>query len=132
MLARSDRKRAKKYFAEALQSDVADIQQGTTAEGVHLGAMGGTVDLVQRVCTGIEITGDVLRFSPRLPDAMTRLDMRIRYRGHTLDLKLTAGALEVRSHESDAVPVRLQVKDDIRLLPSGSTQVFHLGTHRSG
>jgi len=58
--------------------------------------------------------------------------MRIRYRGHTLDLKLTAGALEVRSHESDAVPVRLQVKDDIRLLPSGSTQVFHLGTHRSG
>lgn len=94
--------------------------------------MGGTVDLVQRVCTGIEITGDVLRFSPRLPDAMTRLDMRIRYRGHTLDLKLTAGALEVRSHESDAVPVRLQVKDDIRLLPSGSTQVFHLGTHRSG
>jgi beta-phosphoglucomutase family hydrolase len=132
VLARSDRKRAKKYFAEALQSDVADIQQGTTAEGVHLGAMGGTVDLVQRVCTGIEITGDVLRFSPRLPDAMTRLDMRIRYRGHTLDLKLTAGALEVRSHESDAVPVRLQVKDDIRLLPSGSTQVFHLGTHRSG
>src|SRR5690606_6432369 len=89
VLARSDRKRAMKYFAEALQSDVADIQQGTTAEGVHLGAMGGTVDLVQRVCTGIEITGDVLRFSPRLPDAMTRLDMRIRYRGHTLDLKLT-------------------------------------------
>ena len=34
------------YFAEALQSDVSDIQQGTTAEGVHLGAMAGTVDLV--------------------------------------------------------------------------------------
>lgn len=93
VLARSDRKRAIKYFAEALQSDVADIQQGTTAEGVHLGAMAGTVDLVKRVSTGIEITGDVLRFSPRLPDALTRLDMRIRYRGHTLDLKLTGDAL---------------------------------------
>jgi len=31
--------RAMGFFAEALQSDVSDIQQGTTAEGVHLGAM---------------------------------------------------------------------------------------------
>ncbi len=124
VLARSDRERAMKYFAEALQSDVADIQQGTTAEGVHLGAMAGTVDLVQRVSTGIEITGDVLRFSPRLPEALTRLDMRIRYRGHTLDLALTANALEVRSHESDAAPIRLQVKDEMRVLASGSTEAF--------
>src|SRR5690606_19818997 len=39
VLARSNRPRAMTYFAEALQSDVADIQQGTTREGVHLGAM---------------------------------------------------------------------------------------------
>ena len=49
VLARSDRQRAMDFFAEALQSDVSDVQQGTTAEGVHLGAMAGTVDLVQRV-----------------------------------------------------------------------------------
>ena len=67
VLARSDRPRAMSYFVEALQSDVSDIQQGTTAEGVHLGAMAGTVDLVQRVATGIEVTGDVLRFNPQLP-----------------------------------------------------------------
>ena len=59
VLARSDRPRAMDFFAEALQSDVSDIQQGTTAEGVHLGAMAGTVDLVQRVSTGIEVRGDV-------------------------------------------------------------------------
>jgi trehalose/maltose hydrolase-like predicted phosphorylase len=52
--ARSNRPRAMRYFAEALQSDVADIQGGTTREGVHLGAMAGTVDLAQRVSTGIE------------------------------------------------------------------------------
>jgi len=56
VLARSERLRATRYFAEALQSDVNDIQQGTTGEGVHLGAMAGTVDLMQRVSTGIEIT----------------------------------------------------------------------------
>ncbi len=61
VLARSDRPRAMNFFAEALQSDVSDVQQGTTAEGVHLGAMAGTVDLLQRVSTGIEVRGDVLR-----------------------------------------------------------------------
>ena len=75
VLARSDRPRAMRYFAEALQSDVSDIQQGTTAEGVHLGAMAGTVDLVQRVSTGIEITGDVLRLNPRLPEELERLSV---------------------------------------------------------
>ena len=85
VLARSNRQRAIKYYAEALQSDVSDIQHSTTAEGAHLGAMAGTVDLGQRVCTGIEITGDVVRFNPHLPEALGRLDMRIRYRGHTAE-----------------------------------------------
>ena len=50
------------------------------------------------------------------------------YRGHTLDLKLTADALEVRSRDSgtDNPPIHLQLKDQIRLLRSGSTEIFHL------
>ena len=59
VLARSDRPRAMRYFAEALQSDVSDIQQGTTAEGVHLGA---------HRLDGIGI-GQTL-FDDRLPDAL--------------------------------------------------------------
>jgi len=35
----------RKYLA-ALESDVADIQGGTTKEGIHLGVMAGTVDLL--------------------------------------------------------------------------------------
>ena len=84
------------FFAEALQSDVADIQHGTTSEGVHLGAMAGTVDLVQRVSTGIEVKGDVLRLNPELAPEVECLDMLIRYRGHSIDLRLTHDALTVR------------------------------------
>jgi trehalose/maltose hydrolase-like predicted phosphorylase len=126
VLARSDRQRAVDYYAEALQSDVSDIQQGTTAEGVHLGAMASTVDLVQRVSTGIEITGDVLRFSPRLPEALRRLDMRIRYRGHTIDLKLTREALTLRFREADAAAITVQVRDDVRRIEAGTTHVVPL------
>ena len=126
VLARSDRPRAMSYFAEALQSDVSDIQQGTTAEGVHLGAMAGTVDLVQRVATGIEVTRDVLRFNPQLPPELERLDMRIRYREHSLDLRLTRTALTVRGRERGAAPIQLGIKNEVYEFAGGSTRVFQL------
>jgi beta-phosphoglucomutase family hydrolase len=128
VLARSDRPRAMTYFAEALQSDVNDIQRGTTAEGVHLGAMAGTVDLVQRVSTGVEVTGDVLRLNPRLPQELARLDMRIRYRGHSLDLRLTRDTLTVRGREPGAAPIKLGIKDEVYEFAGGSTRVFKLGS----
>jgi len=127
VLARSDRPRSMTYFAEALQSDVSDIQQGSTAEGVHLGAMAGTVDLVQRVSTGIEVTGDVLRLNPKLPQEMERLDMRIRYRGHSLDLRLTRAALTVRERERGAAPINLGFKNELYEF-AGGTRVFKLGS----
>jgi len=128
VLARSDRPRSMTYFAGALQSDVSDIQQGTTAEGVHLGAMAGTVDLVQRVSTGIEVTGDVLRLNPKLPQEMERLDMRIRYRGHSLDLRLTRDTLTVRGRDRGAAPINLGIENQVYEFAGGSTRVFKLGS----
>lgn len=126
VLARSDRQRAMDFFAEALQSDVNDVQQGTTAEGVHLGAMAGSVDLIQRVATGIEARGDVLHFAPELPREMERLDLRIRYRRHSLDLRLTRDSLRVRGRDGAAAPISLCVGDEVCEFISGTTRVFRL------
>jgi trehalose/maltose hydrolase-like predicted phosphorylase len=126
VLARSDRPRALQFFAQALQSDVADIQQGTTPEGVHLGAMAGTVDLVQRVCTGIEVKGDVLRLNPELPREIERLRMRIRYRGHSLELWLTRDALTVRGEDSGAPTIVLCVDGKTCEFAGGTTHEFQL------
>ena len=49
VLARLDRRRSWELFLQALNSDIADLQGGTTHEGIHLGAMAGTVDLIQRL-----------------------------------------------------------------------------------
>jgi beta-phosphoglucomutase family hydrolase len=131
VLARSDRQRSMDFFAQALQSDISDIQQGTTAEGVHLGAMAGSVDLLQRVSTGIEARGDVLRFDPELPREMKRLDMRIRYRGHSLDLRLTHDALRVRGHDDRAAPIFLCIGGKVCEFASGTTRVFELSAEAS-
>jgi trehalose/maltose hydrolase-like predicted phosphorylase len=49
-------------FLVALRSDVDDIQGGTTKEGIHLGVMAGTLDVVQRCYAGMRIRNEALYF----------------------------------------------------------------------
>lgn len=124
VLARSDRAGSWRLFLEALESDVADIQGGTTAEGIHLGAMAGTVDLVQRGYTGIETRGDVLWLNPRLPEELKCLRITVRYRGLALELRVTREALEVRARTSNAAPIALGVVDAVHTLKAGEKRRF--------
>ena len=82
VLARSDRPAAWQFFLDALDADIAGGAGGTTAEGSHLGAMAGTVDLLQRGFTGLETSGDRLRLDPCLPDDLAGMRFRMHYRGH--------------------------------------------------
>ncbi len=95
VLARSDRKLAWNLFKQALESDISDIQGGTTKEGIHLGAMAGTVDLVQGCFTGLTIRDDVLWLDPALPDEVDSLHFRIRYYCNWLDLSIDRKSVTV-------------------------------------
>jgi trehalose/maltose hydrolase-like predicted phosphorylase len=72
-----------------LKSDLADAQGGRTLEGIHLGAMAGTVDLLQRGYSGLEPRGDVLWFNPALPEELQVLEFEVHYRGHRLAVRIT-------------------------------------------
>jgi alpha,alpha-trehalase len=122
LLARENRPGSWEHFVDALESDVADIQGGTTAEGIHLGAMAGTVDLVQRCYTGIETRGDVLWLNPRLPRELRDLQLRICYRGHFLKLEMTHERLEMTSLPSMAEPIKIRVRDEMHQLVPGETK----------
>ncbi|HZE21765.1 MAG TPA: glycosyl hydrolase family 65 protein, partial [Desulfobaccales bacterium] len=99
VLVRSDRAGSWELFTQALQSDIADIQGGTTPEGIHLGAMAGVVDLMQRAYTGLEARGHVLYFNPALPAELGRLLLRIRYRFHSLIVEITPEKLKIEAQK---------------------------------
>ncbi len=126
VLARSDRRRSWESFRQALVSDVADIQGGTTPEGIHLGAMAGTVDLVQRGFTGIETREDTLWLDPSIPEELGELRFEIRYRGHVLDFHITPEQLTVATHPGHAHPVRLGIRDQIIDVQAGTTETVSL------
>ncbi|MGR4069318.1 glycoside hydrolase family 65 protein [Billgrantia sp. C5P2] len=109
VLARSDRRQAWNLFQQVLESDIGDSQRGTTQEGIHLGAMAGSVDLIQRGHTGLEVRDGMLRLNPCLPEALPGLHMRLRFRGHWLELDVNHDCLTLTAPEGWGEPKRIMV-----------------------
>ena len=128
--ARSDPPASWRYFTEALQSDVADIQGGTTPEGVHLGAIGGIDDLLLTCYAGIDTLGETLRLDPCLPDELPGLRLGIVYRGRRVALDLTHERVRI-SLDGDETPLDVLVQGTRHSLPAGDTEIL-LGRIRPG
>ena len=126
VLARSNRELSWHLFKEALESDVSDIQGGTTAEGIHLGAMSGTIDLIQRCYAGIETRQDRLQLNPYLPDELKELRFDIFYRQHQIDVTITQSQLSIRSRLSTAPPITIGFRGQVIELKTGDTLELEL------
>lgn len=112
VLARARRAEAWTYVHEALAGDIADLQGGTTGEGVHLGAMAGTLDLVQRGLTGLETRDGALWFDPVPLPELSEYGFALRYRGHRgVRLRLSAGQMRVSVPASDHDPIGIALTD---------------------
>lgn len=107
VLSRSDREGAWKLFSQVLHADYTDIQGGTTPEGIHLGAMAGSIDLVQRCFVGIETREDELRFNPQLPREISRLRLKLRYRGQAVEISLDHKRLKLVCTACGVEPIRV-------------------------
>lgn len=126
ILARSNREKSWDLFCEALMSDVVDIQGGTTEEGIHLGAMAGTVDMLQRCYLGIEFRGNILRFNPLLPKEINEMQTEIYYRGHTLFVKITQSMLIIEAKVTAVKPVRIAYCDREYTIAKGEKKEIKL------
>jgi trehalose/maltose hydrolase-like predicted phosphorylase len=124
VLARADRDRAFELFVEALRSDIADVQGGTTAEGIHLAAMAGTLDLLQRCFAGVELRADVLWLDPRWPKRLGTLEFVILYRDHMITLRVTADTIQVSSGPGHQPHIRVGCGGELHDLSPGQSLEF--------
>ena len=127
IISRSDREGSWSIFKKALMSDFNDVQGGTTPEGIHLGAMAGTVDLIQRCYTGLEIRDDVLFLNPRLPREINEVNLHIRYRSHWIKLKINHSKLWIEFDKGWAEPVEINIKGHTRRFETDDTAEIELG-----
>jgi trehalose/maltose hydrolase-like predicted phosphorylase len=112
-------------FLVALRSDVDDIQDGTTKEGIHLGVMAGTLNVVQRFYAGTQIRDGVLYFDPSLPAGLSGLSFPMQFRDTLILVTLDGGRLTLAaSSAGSSHPVRAGTPGDIRELRPGEQAVF--------
>ncbi|WP_420751230.1 trehalose-phosphatase [Rhodococcus sp. O3] len=121
VLARSHRERAMEYFEQVLASDITDIQGGTTSEGIHLAAMAGSIDLLQRCFTGLEVRGDRLVLGPQWPDTLGALEFPIYYRGRKLWLTVSGRTVEVAAEPGNQESIEIMCRDTVVTLQPGCT-----------
>jgi trehalose/maltose hydrolase-like predicted phosphorylase len=128
-LAALEPERSWERFLVALRSDAEDVQGGTTQEGIHMGVMAGTVDLMQRAYPGTEISDGVLCFRPRLPAQVDRVEFRMQFLRTPLLVSLDHDRLTLTVHREGAGgPIRVSVGDDARELCPGETEAFELSS----
>ena len=113
-------------FLVALESDVGDVQGGTTKEGIHLGVMAGTVDLIQRAYTGAEMRDGVLYFAPTLTDRLDGLSFPMQIRGTPIRVTVRRDELTVVITGGFSRPIKVGIGEDVRELGAGERCTFPL------
>ncbi|MEO5884425.1 MAG: beta-phosphoglucomutase family hydrolase [Candidatus Limnocylindrales bacterium] len=109
VLARLDPARAWAAFRDALAADLDDTQGGTTAEGIHLGAMAGTIDIVTRAFAGLRTEGDVLVFEPHMPEGLRQVRFTVHHRRQRVAVTLDHERLGLTLHSCSGPSVRVRV-----------------------
>ena len=128
VLSRSDRLRSWELFKKALEADISDIQGGTTREGIHLGAMAGSVDILQRCYSGIEFSGEMLSFNPCIPRDIEELSMKIKYKGRWLEVTTTSETMTIAADPCELNTLKFIFEGELYTLGPGQKRTFKVGT----
>jgi trehalose/maltose hydrolase-like predicted phosphorylase len=125
ILADLDPESSWERYMVALESDVGDVQGGTTQEGIHMGVMAGTLDLIQRAYLGTDIRDGVLCFDPKPVGNLDGLSFPMWFRGTPLEVELGGGRLTVAAQSHGfGQPIQVSVGDTVREIKAGERYTF--------
>ncbi|MBU1820851.1 MAG: glycoside hydrolase family 65 protein [Bacteroidetes bacterium] len=115
-------------FQVAQQIDLSPTEHDDSSEGIHLGAMGGTLGVLQHHYAGIEVKEDTLTFNPNLPEALKEVSMDLIFRGVSLSCHIGPDQLCVESTDQQADAVNICLGQTTRLLRGGERFCFQVSS----
>ncbi|WP_127129955.1 glycoside hydrolase family 65 protein [Georgenia sp. SYP-B2076] len=95
------------YLHEAALVDLRDLHHNTS-QGLHIASLAGTWTALVEGFGGLRAGGERVCLAPALPDAITRMAFRVRWRGMLLLVEMTGE--EVRCSLPDQVDAALPVR----------------------
>ncbi len=121
-------KQAWRLFLDVLKSDIYDTQGGTTCEGIHMGVMGGSFDIVMRGFAGINLLEDRIKVFPHLPQYWKRLKMKFYYKKRWFSFDITKSAIKIfiYGHRKHTLLIPLEINGRLYRLSSGKNFKVYL------
>jgi len=113
-------------YMNALKSDYADVQGGTTKEGVHTGIMAGTVVLALKAYAGLNLDGEQVSISPCLPIAWREVRFNIGFGGDRYYFEVTPEHLSVKVDSGRKGEVDIIVRDQKVTITPGDWEATEL------
>jgi alpha,alpha-trehalase len=86
--------------------------------------MAGTIDLVQRCFTGLELRRDRVVLEPLWPKSLGKLEFTLRYRGHRLHLWVSGRSAQLSAESGVAAPIEVECRGETKQLKPGGTIRF--------
>ncbi|MBN3039807.1 MAG: glycoside hydrolase family 65 protein [Candidatus Omnitrophica bacterium] len=108
-----------KRFIDVLESDIYDVQGGTTPEGIHIGVMGGSVDIVMRGFAGLRLHPDKISIEPKLPQKWRSLKFKFLYKSIWISMTISRSQAQILLQGPVTIPV--EVNGKLHYPPLGKT-----------
>jgi len=106
---------------EALQSDLNDIQGGTTGEGIHCGVMTGTCYALLCVFAGLDLHHEKLRLNPNLPDHWENMSFNLIYRGNKYYIHIDKDEIKIKAINKGNLKIKIDICNQNVELSSNET-----------
>lgn len=120
-LARLDPAASSRLFTEALNVDWSASSSSSTSSGLHLGAMAGLIDVLERHYRGIHIRSDGIAIDPAIPAELGPVRIRFRCRFGWFEAAWTGAELLLSCDEANAAEAGLASGGARMALPPGAT-----------
>jgi trehalose/maltose hydrolase-like predicted phosphorylase len=118
---------AVEWLRRSSRIDLDDIG-GSTSGGLHLATMGGVWQTLVMGFAGVRPSADALALDPVLPEQWKALEVRLRFQGSRVRIRIEHGAVEIAADPS--VPVALAGRPGrVAATPAGTRLALH---RRSG
>jgi beta-phosphoglucomutase family hydrolase len=111
-------------YRDALESDLNDIQGGTTGEGVHCGVMAGTVYDTLVAFAGLDLSGTIPKLNPKLPAGWKSLEFKFGFKEDKFHVTISESDLKLLLLESQKTKIKLHIcGEDLEVKPGEEIQV---------
>lgn len=129
-LAHLDGARSWRYFREGLVTDLNAHPDAPTRDGIHLAAMAGAFDVLQRHYLGVRMRADGIHLFPAPPDSLPDAGLQVVYRGRRLAVTLSGDTVTLAMADDAPGPVRVVCESRREWLTPGRR--MSVVCHRTG